>query len=596
MRRRRPDTLDQAAARLTPLQATQPAEFGYLVRARGCAAVSEVHVGQELRLIVNVAAALGVALLGGLVAHWMRQSVIVGYLIAGIIIGPFTPGFVGDREQIAALAEVGVIFLMFALGIEFSLKQLSSIRNVAFVGTLTQVLLLIASGLVLGVLLGWPVGRALFLGGIISISSTMVILKALLDRGEVMTNHGRVLLGMLVVQDLTVVLLIVLLPRLASGDGISALALAGTLLRVLLFVGATLFLGARVVPRLMVTVERLGSPELFLLAAITLALGTAALSARLGLSPALGAFLSGLLLSDTEFDHRVISELVPMRDLFATLFFVSVGMLIDPAFITGNLTAVLALAAFILAAKVVATLVAVAPFRVGSRTAAFASLGMAQTGEFSYLLAREGATSGSIPESLYNLVLTSSVVTIMLTPAAFRLAPRLSQLLDSLPGPAGVWRRESTLTNPPSKLHGHAIIVGYGRVGKNVLEGLRDIGVPVVVIDEDLRRVRQLREAGTPALLGDASYPSVLSAARPQEARLIVIALPDPASTLAAVRNARQANAQRPILVRMPREADEQALRAAGATSLVAPERAGADLLLRESAQALSAAAAPADS
>jgi monovalent cation:H+ antiporter-2, CPA2 family len=379
----------------------------------------------ELNLILNVAVAVGVALLGGLLAHALRQPVIVGYLLAGVAIGPFTPGFVGDREQIAALAEVGVIFLMFALGIEFSLGELARVRAVALGGTTLQVLLTIGAGLLLGLVLGWPFGQGLFCGGVIAISSTMVIIKTLMERGEVASPHGRVLLGMLIVQDLAAVLLIALLPRLAGGGRVDALDLALMLAKAGAFVGATLFLGARVVPRLMRRVEALGSSELFLLTAVTLALGAATLSALLGLSAALGAFLGGLLLTETEFDERVVAEVVPMRNLFATLFFVSVGMLIDPAFVLANLGAVLGLSAFIVLAKALLGLVAILPFRLGARTTAFTALGLVQIGEFSYVLAQAGHAAGIISDDLNSLILAASVLTIVLTPLAFRTAEGL---------------------------------------------------------------------------------------------------------------------------------------------------------------------------
>jgi CPA2 family monovalent cation:H+ antiporter-2 len=379
----------------------------------------------ELHLILNVAVAVGVALVGGLLAHALRQPVIVGYLLAGVAIGPFTPGFVGDREQIAALAEVGVIFLMFALGIEFSLGELARVRNVAVGGTTLQVLLTLGAGLVLGLVLGWPFGQALFFGGVIAISSTMVILKTLLERDEVAAPHGRVLLGMLIVQDLAAVLLIVVLPRLAGGSAVDVVDLGLTLGKAGAFIGATLFLGARVVPRLMRRVEALGSAELFLLTAVSLALGTATLSALLGLSAALGAFLGGLLLTETEFDERVVAEVVPMRNLFATLFFVSVGMLIDPAFVMANLAAVIGLSAFIVVAKAVLAGLAVLPFRLRARTVAFTGLGLVQIGEFSYVLAQAGHGAGIISDDLNSLILAASVVTIVLTPLAFRAAEGL---------------------------------------------------------------------------------------------------------------------------------------------------------------------------
>ncbi|MFN8514648.1 MAG: cation:proton antiporter [Chloroflexia bacterium] len=546
-------------------------------------------MSHELHLLLNVAVAVSIALAGGLLAHRLRQSVIVGYLLAGMVIGPFTPGFSGDREQIAALAEVGVIFLMFALGIEFSLKELARVRAVALGGTIIQGALTTAAGTGFGLLLGWTLGQSFFFGGVISISSTMVILKTLLDRGEVTSAHGRVLLGMLIVQDLVAVILIVVLPRL--GAGTAALDdLAFTMIRAVAFIAATIFLGVRVVPRFMARVERLGSSELFLLTAVALALGTATISSLLGLSAALGAFLGGLLITETEFDHRVVAEVVPMRNLFATLFFVSVGMLIDPRFVFENLPAVLGIALFIMAAKVLLTLVAILPFRLGGKTAVFASLGMLQIGEFSYVLASAGRSADAIPASLNSLILTASMVTIVLTPGAFWIAPRVDTFLSRIPALGNIFGAHAALSGDEEQLRDHAIVVGYGRVGGRVVAGLREEGLPVAVIESDLHRVQELGRSSIPAIYGDASYVSVLAAAHPERARLIVVALPDSGATRVAVLNARRANPDVPILVRLVRDEDVPLLRAAGATELVGPEEAGALLLLEESRRVLGGA------
>jgi CPA2 family monovalent cation:H+ antiporter-2 len=544
------------------------------------APLEDPHVTPELHFIVNVTMAVLAALVGGLIAHRLRQSVIVGYLLAGIALGPFTPGFIGNREQIAALAEIGVIFLMFALGIEFSLRELTHIRGVAFGGTLLQVALLIGIGCGTGLLLGWPLAQGLFFGGIIAISSTMVILKTLLDRGEVASHHGRILLAMLIVQDLVVVLLIVLLPGLTAASGPHpAATLLLTLLKALAFIAATIVLGVRVVPRVMARVERLRSPELFLLTAVTLALGIATASALLGLSPALGAFLGGLLLTETEFEHRVIAEVVPMRNLFATLFFVSIGMLIDPAFVVAHLPEVLGLTLLIVVAKAVATLLAVLPFRLGRRTVLFTSLGMIQIGEFSYVLAGTGTAVGAITGELGRLLLAASVLTILLTPPAFWVAPRLDALWARVSGPAHDAAARATLEVPETTWREHVIVVGYGRVGRYVATGLREVGASVVVIEEDLHVAQSLRAAGLPVIFGNAVYQSVLAAAHPEHAAALISCLPDAGATYAVVRMARGANAGLPIAARIAREADVGELMQLG-VRVVLPETAGAQALL----------------
>lgn len=539
-------------------------------------------MSHELQLILNITVAIGTALAGGLAAHWLRQSPIVGYLVAGMLIGPFTYGFVADREQIAVLAEVGVIFLMFALGIEFSLKELARVKGPAILGTSVQLLLIMAAGTALGVALGWPLERGIFFGGIISVSSTMVILKNLMNRGELASNHGRLLLGMLIVQDLAVVVLILFLPKLAGDINAAAVELLWVLLKALLFIAATLFLGARVVPNFMTRVEQLRSPELFLLTAVMLALGTASVSALLGLSPALGAFMGGLMLTETEFDHRVVAEMIPMRDLFATLFFVSVGMLLDVGFVARNLPVVLGMAFFIMLVKVVATTISLTPFRLGAKTVAFTALGMVSIGEFNYVLALVGRTSGAIPKELYNLILSASLLTIVLTPAAFWVAPRAGKTMLRLPLLRRFFIPQTQVPHGTEVLENHAIVVGYGRVGQRMARGMRQAGLPVVVIEQDLHLVHEISNSGLLTVYGDASYENVLAAAHPSTARVVVVALPDFGATRAVIHRTRAANPDVLIVARAQRSENDVKLREAGATAVVVPEIAGSLMLLEE--------------
>lgn len=541
----------------------------------------------DMELIVNFTAVVAVALVGGVLAHGLRQSPLVGYLLAGMVVGPFALDFIGHREQIVLLAEVGVIFLMFALGIEFSIKELAHAKGPVILGTLAQMTLMVAVGVGLGMALGWPMPQSIFFGGIICVSSTMVILKNLMHRGEINASHGRVLLGMLIVQDLAVVALVLLLPRLATSTEGSALDLFWVGLKALGFILTTLILGARAVPLMMEQVERLRSPELFLLTAVVLALGMASVSAIIGLSPALGAFMAGLLLTETEFDHRVIAEMVPIRDFFATLFFVSIGLLIDVRFILQNGLAVLGLAAFIMTAKAALTLLALLPFRIGGKTAVFTALGMISIGEFNYVLALLGKTSGALSYELYNLILAASVITIVLTPGAFYVAPRVSLWLSNLPG-LRRWLAASTHSyNTPASLRDHAVVAGYGRVGQNIVRGLQAQGIACVVIEQDLNLLRLVAQNGLPAIYGDASYEHVLAAAQPQTARVLVVALPDFGTTRAVVHRLRRLNPGAPIVARAQHAENETPLRLAGASAVVVPEIAGALMLLDETLNAL---------
>jgi CPA2 family monovalent cation:H+ antiporter-2 len=541
----------------------------------------------ELVIIINIALAVGVALIGGLVAHRLKQSPIIGYLLGGMLVGHFATGLIVEREQIKMLAEVGVIFLMFALGVEFSLKEIVRMKGPAIFGTVAQVALLIAGGWAFGKWCGWNNGQALFFGGMISISSTMVIIKTLMSRGETASRHGRLMLGMLIVQDLAVVFLILLLPKLAAPDSaensVTLLEVLVVLLKAAGFVALTLVLGARVVPRFMSHVATLGSSELFLLTAVFLALGSAGASAWIGLSPALGAFLAGLMLTETEFEHRVIAELVPMRDLFATLFFVSMGLLVNVTYVVAHFPFVLGAALFIVFLKALVTLGVLLPFKLGGKTTTFAGLGMISIGEFSFVLAQAGLDAEAITPDIYNLIVAAALVTIFLTPGAFWVAPRFDKTMARVPllklffAPRQLSQVDDETLNAP-----HAIVMGYGRVGWRVARGLRQAGIPVVVIEEDLHLVQELRRDRHDAIYGDASYPSVLEAAHPQNANVIVVTLPDFGATRVAVQNAHRANPNAVIIARASRPEHDARLREAGATTVVIPELAGAFMLLEE--------------
>ncbi|MGE0114488.1 MAG: cation:proton antiporter [Steroidobacteraceae bacterium] len=545
----------------------------------------------EFVLIVNITVVLAVAGLGGMLASLLRQPPVAGYLAAGVAIGPFTPGFDGDGETIAALAEVGVIFLMFALGVSFSVKELARVGRVALWATLLQVLLTIAGGLLVFTCWQGNATEGLFMGCALAASSSMVMLKTLLDRGETASAHGRLLLSMAIVQDLLIVLLIVLLPLLGHTPNAAAVGKASSnpWLTVLLtvgkaaaFVGIGLYAGARLLPVMMSYITRRRSPELFILAAAVIALGTAAMSASLGLSAALGAFLAGLMLSESEFDHRVLSEIVPLRDLFTTLFFVSVGMLIDVPFILAHWQAVLAFTLMTMLLKGLATLIGVLPFRLTPRTAAFTALGMLPVGELNFVLAQVGLSTGNLSDDSYKLILAAALFTIVLMPLSLHLAPWLGRRMAQMPL---LWRcfdPNAHLVGHDGGLESHAVIIGYGRVGHSVVAGLRAKGMPLVVIDARLPRVRDAMANGIDAIYGSAASLHVLQAASIENARLVVVALVDHESTLTVIRQVRSLNSKAMVTARA-RQAEHVAdLKSAGAALVIVPELAGADVLLND--------------
>jgi CPA2 family monovalent cation:H+ antiporter-2 len=542
-------------------------------------------MNHEIPLVLNVAVALAIAVAGGFAASALRQSPILGYLLAGVLIGPFTPGFVGDQSQIAALADVGVIFLMFGLGVAFSLKDLARVRALATVGTVVQVLLTIAGGIVASLAVGASAMQGFVFGAVLAASSSMVILKTLLDRGEIASAHGRLLLSMAIVQDLIIVVLIVVVPKLSAiQQGLPlqgvAIDIGLTIFKALIFIAVSLAVGLRLVPWIMGHVTRMRSSELFIVMAAVLALGAASVSALLGLSAALGAFVAGLLLSESEFDHRVISEVVPVRDLFATLFFVSIGMLIDLSFILDHWHQVLGVALFTLVLKAAATFIGVVPFRVTARTAAFTTLGMVSLGELNFVLAQAGLQSGGLSAELYNLVLTSALVTIVLTPAAFNAAPALAELLVRRRSLRTWFDTRTGASGESAALESHAIVIGYGRVGQSVAKGLREAGMTVAVIDSRLSRVRDGVADGLQSVYGSAFSQVVLEASHVDTARLAVVALPDFAPARAAIQQIRMLNPSIVIAARAEQSDNEEALRRAGADLVIVPELAGATALL----------------
>jgi CPA2 family monovalent cation:H+ antiporter-2 len=467
--------------------------------------------------------------------------------------------------------------------VAFSLKDLTRIGRVALYGTFLQVTLTILLGAAAFSLTDGSRFESIFIGCVLAASSSMVILKTLLDRGEAASGHGRLLLSMSIVQDLIVVLLIAVLPKFATNTSPDAGAIARdvalTLLKSALFIGAFLLIGPRVVPRLMMSATRLRSSEMFVVFAAVFALGSATVSGALGLSAALGAFVAGLVLSESEFDHRVIAEVVPLRDLFATLFFVSVGMLIDVHFVVQHWPAVLAFAIGAIILKALATLSGILPFQLTPRTAAFTALGMVPIGELNFVLAQSGLRVNALSLDNYKTILAAALLTILITPLLFRAAVPLSALFAR----SNTWKRffdSHSNIGSESTLEAHAVVIGYGRVGQVLARGLRAAGMQVVTIDARLTRVRQGIADGFTAVYGHASAATVLGAAGIERARLVIVALPDHDASLLSVRQIRQANKHAVIAARAEYAASESTLKDAGADLVVLPELEGATALL----------------
>jgi len=537
---------------------------------------------EDFHLLEQIAVALGVGLGGGLLARLAGLSPIVGYLAAGIVIGPFTPGYVGDMATLNELADMGVIFLMFGVGLHFSLRDLIAVHRIAVPGAVLQMALVVLAGTLVGILFSLDWRESVVLGLALSISSTVVTVRALEERGILSSVHGRVSVGWLVVQDLATVLFLAVLPALAEGSPARFAGEAGTeLAKAAVFLAVMLFAGARLMPWLLALIVRVGSRELFILAVVASALGVAAGAAAVGLSVALGAFVGGVVVSERETSHQVAADVLPLREAFAVLFFVAVGMLLDPAVLRDHPGLVAAAVAVVIVGKGLITAMLAANFPYPAHTALVAGAGLAQIGEFSFIIARQGLDSGLIAESTYNVVLATAVVSITLNPITFGGIAAWERLLRTA-GPVWKWADRQGSVPESKELSRHVVVAGYGRVGQLTGHSLGQLGIPFNVIDADLELVRRLNHAQIPAIWGDAASAEVLAMAGLARARLVAVCVPDETSSLLAITNARKLNPTVPIVVRA-RDADEIALiRSLGVKDIVVPEYEGGLELMRQ--------------
>jgi CPA2 family monovalent cation:H+ antiporter-2 len=522
-------------------------------------------------LLVNLVVALVAALVGALIAARAGQSVILGYILAGVAIGPHTPGFVGDVATVEALAEIGVILLMFAIGVQFSLRDLLRAGPVATLGSTFQVLASIGMGVLVGVALGWDPLEALFFGAVISNSSSTVLSKVLGERGEMDTAHGRLALAWSTVQDLGTIILIVLLSALATDGDALLLDLVREVGKAGLFLLLLIPIGLRVLPWLFSRVATLRNREVFILTVAVVALGLAYGASFFGLSLALGAFVAGVVVSESDLSHQILGEILPLRDIFAGLFFVSVGMLVDPAFVVRNLPLLLLTLALIVPVK--GALVALLAWWMGTttRTAVLTGAILAQSAEFSFLLARVGEDVDAVSPTVFSLMLAGAATSIVLLPGVYR---------GALPSAAALGRRNPSLRAqtvdhpqpvPDPARSGHAIICGYGRVGRVVGQVLGR-RFSVVAVEEDPRVVVRLREQGVPAIHGNAAIPAVLEQANPGRARVLVLALPDPVATRQVVHYVRECHPRLDMVVRTHSEAERRFLLERGVDEVVLGE------------------------
>ncbi|MFV3129905.1 YbaL family putative K(+) efflux transporter [Niveispirillum sp. KHB5.9] len=568
----------------------------------------------DVPLITMIVAALALAFIFGAVAQKLKISPLVGYLLAGVMIGPGTPGYVADMNLAPQLAEIGVILLMFGVGLHFSVKDLMSVKAIAIPGAIGQIGIATLMGMGLSWALGWTLGAGLVFGLALSVASTVVLLRALQERRLVDSKRGRIAIGWLIVEDLAMVLALVLLPALAGllGDKAGAegaeaavasaslsteqliTVIAITLGKVAAFVALMLVVGKRVIPWVLHEVAHSGSRELFRLAVLAIALGVAYGAATLfGVSFALGAFFAGMVLSGSPLSHRAAEESLPLRDAFAVLFFVSVGMMFDPAILIERPLPVLATVLIIVFGKSIAAYLIVLAFGHPRSTALTISASLAQIGEFSFILAALGLNLGLLPQEGHDLVLVGAILSILLNPVMFTLIDKFGHKLEPGADPTAPAAPEPTREPiPATGLTGHAIIIGHGRVGSLISARLREEAIPYLVVEDNQKRIDSLREQGVEVVVGNAVLPDVLSALNLHGARLMFIAIPGSFEAGQIIRQTRVASPSLPIIARAHADEEVVYLTQNGASTVVMGERETARGMIAEGLASMAPVAA----
>ena len=532
----------------------------------------------ELPILINITLALIVAFVGGIIARRIGLPTIVGYLLAGIVIGPFTPGFVGDIDTIQQLAELGVIFLMFGVGLHFSFRDLWRVRDIAIPGALIQTVIASLLGFGLSQIWGWTVSAGLVLGLAISVASTVVLLRGLMDNSLLNTSHGQAAIGWLVMEDILSVLILVLMPTLSvNSGGFNWQNLVITLVKAVAFIAIMFFAGVRFIPWLLERIAHTRSRELFILAILAITLGTAMGASELfGVSLALGAFVAGAIISQSHLSHQVGADVFAFREAFSVLFFVSVGMLVNPIFLWQNLGLVASLTLLIVVGKSLIVIFVGLLFPRPARTFVVVALGLSQIGEFSFILGQAGLSLGMLESNQYSLILAAALFSITINPFMYKLLPSLEKMLRLIPA---FWKKSEA--NIPlaeikeEQLINHAVIVGYGQVGKHLVDILESLSIPLLVIETDADRIAILNQRNIPTLYGDAGNSEVIRHAHLEQASILVTTVPDETTATLIVTATKDLNPNLSIIARATTEEGVRYLAELGANHIVQPELEG---------------------
>ena len=505
--------------------------------------------------------------------HRLRLPTIVGFMITGVLIGPHSLGLIKDVQAIEVLAEIGVALLLFTIGLEFSLRRMLEMRRLVLLGGGLQVIL--TTLLVTGIanLLGRPLNEAVFFGFLFALSSTAIVLKSYIDRAEIDAPHGRAGVGILLFQDLSIVPMMLMIPILSGREGTSAAKIAFTLGIAVAAIGIIIFAARTIVPYLLYHIVRLRSPEVFIISVVLMSLGTSWLTLQAGLSLALGAFIAGIVLSESEYSHQIVADILPFRDVFNSLFFISIGMLLSLNALAADVFTVLAWVGALTLGKALLVLAVMRLLHYSLRVSTMTALGLAQVGEFSFILAKAGLPQGLLSELDYQRFLAASILSMIATPFLIKAAPRLGYALQSLFSPGSLLEPTATGFDPQEPdMRRHVVIIGYGLNGRNLAKVLRRTGVPYVVMELNAEAVREARDQGERIIYGDATRKEVLHHIRLEHARILVLAISDPIASRHTVSLAREINPDIHIIVRTRYMSEISDLRELGADEVIPEE------------------------
>jgi len=524
--------------------------------------------------VVDFAIIMGAALVGGLIAYRLKLPVLLGYLVAGILIGPYSFGLVKNVDLIETMASIGVVLLLFTLGMEFSIGDLKRVGKIGVAGGIAQILATASVGFVISIsLLAWPTTDAIFFGFLIALSSTTVVLKILVERGETNSPHGRIMIAILLVQDLAVLPLMVILPALGLQAAGLFYSLGISLLKVLLFLGIMTVIGFWVVPVFLGQTAGTRSRELFLITILAVCLGAAFGTEYFGISAAFGAFAAGMLVSRSHFAHQALADITPLRNTFAAIFFVSLGMLASPRFIADNWGMVLLVALIIVVSKFFICSLISRSFGYSLKTTLFVGAGLTQVGEFSFVLGQAGLETGVMSENLYSLILSSAILTILFTPIALKLAGMGYSWLSAsrLLAPLMQFGSDKALIDVKEALSNHVVICGHGRTGSNLANILQKYNLPYIIVELNPQIISELRDQGVPCIYGDAGNTQILSMAHINQARVLALTCPDPMAEMTATSYARRINPQIDIIAASHEEQTTRRLQRLGVSEIIEP-------------------------